>query len=37
MGRAVANKTLIHLFADEWGCAPSLLVVSLEATELWIL
>ena len=29
------SKTFIKLSADEWGCAPSLLVVWPEATQSW--
>ena len=35
MGRALLSKLLIQLFADEWGCTVSLLVVWLEATQPW--
>ena len=31
----VFSKTLIQLYASWWGCAPSLLVVWLEATQPW--
>ena len=32
-GRAMLRNSLIQLSADEWGCAPSFLVVWLEATS----
>ena len=34
VGRVILSKPLIQ-FADEWACAPSLLVVRLEATHSW--
>ena len=34
-GRAMLRNSLIQLSADEWGCAPSFLVVWLEATQFW--
>ena len=32
-GRAMLNKALIQVPADEWGCAPSLVVFWPEATQ----
>ena len=37
VGRALLSKALIQLFADGWGCAPSLVVVWPEATQPWVL
>ena len=33
MGRTLLSKALVQLSADEWGCAPSLVVVWPEATQ----
>ena len=35
VGRALLSKARIQLSADGWGCAPSLLVVWPEVTQLW--
>ena len=37
VSRAMLSKSLIQLSADDWNCAPSLLVVCPEATQSWSL